>query len=35
VRRHEWNVTETARALEMPRSNLYTKIERHGLARDR
>lgn len=35
LRRHEWNVTETARALEMPRSNLYTKIERHGLARDR
>ncbi|MEK0431323.1 MAG: hypothetical protein RL139_1127 [Gemmatimonadota bacterium] len=35
LRRHEWNVAETARALEMPRSNLYTKIERHGLARDR
>lgn len=35
LRRHDWNVAETARALEMPRSNLYTKIERHGLARDR
>jgi two-component system nitrogen regulation response regulator NtrX len=29
-----WNVSETARKLEMPRSNLYKKIERYGLARD-
>ncbi|MDQ8171024.1 MAG: helix-turn-helix domain-containing protein, partial [Gemmatimonadota bacterium] len=34
LRRHGWNVAETARALEMPRSNLYAKIERHGLRRD-
>jgi two-component system nitrogen regulation response regulator NtrX len=34
LREHDWNVAETARALAMPRSNLYKKIERHGLARD-
>ena len=34
LRQHDWNVSETARALDMPRSNLYKKIERHGLARE-
>ena len=34
LRQHDWNVAETARALDMPRSNLYKKIERHGLARE-
>ncbi len=34
LRQHDWNVAETARALEMPRSNLYKKIERHQLARE-
>jgi two-component system nitrogen regulation response regulator NtrX len=34
LREHEWNVAETARALDMPRSNLYKKIERHRLARE-
>ncbi|MFI5245012.1 MAG: sigma-54-dependent transcriptional regulator [Gemmatimonadales bacterium] len=34
LRQHEWNVAETARVLGMPRSNLYKKIERHGLARE-
>jgi two-component system nitrogen regulation response regulator NtrX len=34
LRAHDWNVAETARALDMPRSNLYKKIERHGLARE-
>jgi two-component system nitrogen regulation response regulator NtrX len=29
-----WNVSETARKLNMPRSNLYKKIEKYGLARD-
>ena len=29
-----WNVSETARKLSMPRSNLYKKIEKYGLARD-
>ncbi|HET7631509.1 MAG TPA: sigma-54 dependent transcriptional regulator [Gemmatimonadaceae bacterium] len=34
LREYDWNVSETARALEMPRSNLYKKIERHGLNRE-
>jgi two-component system nitrogen regulation response regulator NtrX len=34
LRQHDWNVAETARSLDMPRSNLYKKIERHGLARE-
>ncbi|MDP3910381.1 MAG: sigma-54 dependent transcriptional regulator [Gemmatimonadales bacterium] len=31
---YDWNVSETARTLQMPRSNLYKKIERYGLARE-
>ncbi|MDQ3208042.1 MAG: hypothetical protein M3Q37_05490 [Gemmatimonadota bacterium] len=27
-------MSETARALKMPRSNLYKKIERYGLSRE-
>jgi len=34
LKEHDWNVSETARRLEMPRSNLYKKIERYRLARD-
>jgi two-component system nitrogen regulation response regulator NtrX len=34
LRANDWNVSETARALEMPRSNLYKKIERYGLSRE-
>lgn len=30
---HAWNVSETARALDMPRSNLYKKMERLNLQR--
>ncbi len=33
LREFDWNVSETARRLDMPRSNLYKKIERYGLAR--
>ena len=33
LREHDWNVSETARVLKMPRSNLYKKIERYGLSR--
>jgi two-component system nitrogen regulation response regulator NtrX len=33
LKEHDWNVSETARALKMPRSNLYKKIERYGLIR--
>ena len=34
LREHGWNVAETARALDMPRSNLYKKIERYKLTRE-
>jgi two-component system nitrogen regulation response regulator NtrX len=29
----DWNVSETARQIGMPRSNLYKKIEKYGLSR--
>jgi two-component system nitrogen regulation response regulator NtrX len=31
LREHFWNVAETARALGMPRSNLYHKMEKYGI----
>jgi two-component system nitrogen regulation response regulator NtrX len=34
LRENDWNVSETARRIEMPRSNLYKKIERYGLVRE-
>ena len=34
LREHDWNVSETARVIEMPRSNLYKKIERYQLSRE-
>jgi two-component system nitrogen regulation response regulator NtrX len=34
LKEHDWNVSETARVLKMPRSNLYKKIERYGLTRE-
>jgi two-component system nitrogen regulation response regulator NtrX len=34
LKARDWNVSETARALKMPRSNLYKKIERYGLIRE-
>ncbi len=34
LREHDWNVSETARTVDMPRSNLYKKIEKYGLVRD-
>jgi len=30
---NSWNVSETARKLSMPRSNLYKKIEKYGMER--
>lgn len=35
LRAHHWNVAETARALGMPRSNLYNKIEKYAIERER
>ncbi len=34
LRQHDWNVAETARIIDMPRSNLYKKIERYRLMRE-
>jgi two-component system, NtrC family, nitrogen regulation response regulator NtrX len=34
LRENDWNVSETARILDMPRSNLYKKIEKFGLVRE-
>ena len=34
LREHGWNVAETARALDMPRSNLYKKIEKYQISRE-
>ncbi len=34
LREHDWNVSETARVLEMPRSNLYKKMDRYDLKRE-
>ena len=34
LREHDWNVAETARALKMPRSNLYKKMDRYRLTRE-
>jgi two-component system nitrogen regulation response regulator NtrX len=32
---NDWNVSETARKLAMPRSNLYKKIDKYGLQRSK
>jgi len=34
LRENDWNVAETARRIDMPRSNLYKKIEKYELVRD-
>ncbi len=34
LRENDWNVSETARRIDMPRSNLYKKIEKFGLERE-
>jgi two-component system nitrogen regulation response regulator NtrX len=34
LRENDWNVAETARKIDMPRSNLYKKIEKYRLARE-
>ena len=34
LRENDWNVSETARQIDMPRSNLYKKIDRYRLTRE-
>ncbi len=31
---HDWNVTQTAKAISTPRSNLYKKMQQYGIDRD-
>ena len=33
LERNGWNVTQTARAIETPRSNLYKKMDLYGIRR--
>jgi two-component system nitrogen regulation response regulator NtrX len=34
LRENDWNVTQTARAIDTPRSNLYKKIEQYAISRE-
>ena len=34
LQENDWNVSETARKIEMPRSNLYKKIEKYRMVRE-
>jgi two-component system nitrogen regulation response regulator NtrX len=31
---NDWNVTQTAQAIDTPRSNLYKKLEQYGIKRE-
>ena len=33
LERNDWNVTQTAQAIDTPRSNLYKKMEQYGIRR--
>ena len=35
LREQEWNVLQTAKAIETPRSNLYKKIEQYGISQEK
>ena len=35
LRENEWNITQTARAIDTPRSNLYKKLEQYGITREK
>jgi two-component system nitrogen regulation response regulator NtrX len=34
LKEHDWNVAATSKSIETPRSNLYKKLESHGISRD-
>src|SRR6185436_4112537 len=34
LRENDWNITQTAKAIDTPRSNLYKKLEQYGLSRE-
>jgi two-component system nitrogen regulation response regulator NtrX len=35
LREHGWNVSKTSEAIQTPRSNLYKKLEHHGISREK
>ncbi len=35
LRRHDWNIAATAKAVDTPRSNLYKKLEAYGISREK
>jgi two-component system nitrogen regulation response regulator NtrX len=35
LERNDWNISQTAKEIDTPRSNLYKKLEQYGLAKDR
>jgi two-component system nitrogen regulation response regulator NtrX len=34
LRENGWNISRTAEVIQTPRSNLYKKIEHHGISRE-
>jgi len=34
LRENDWNITQTAKAIDTPRSNLYKKLEQYGISRE-
>ena len=34
LQEHDWNIAATAKSIDTPRSNLYKKLETHGIRRD-
>jgi len=35
LERNDWNISQTAKEIDTPRSNLYKKLEQYGLAKER
>ncbi len=35
LRENDWNITQTAKAIDTPRSNLYKKLEQYGISREK
>ena len=35
LRKNDWNIAATAKAIETPRSNLYKKLEAHDINREK
>ena len=33
--RYDWNISQTAKEIDTPRSNLYKKLEQYGISKDK